>query len=472
MVRLLCDMKASRGMLLVALALLAIAALRDFARLGETLPWRQMYDFADFYCAGAALDRGADPYRYEPLHSCEHAVNVSAAYRADPRRIVPAPLPPYDFPPFMLAARLNFSGARVIGAIAIAAAVAASIWGLALVTAPLDVAALALLLPAGYVLLNAGQVVPFALAALVFCGVALARRQDRLAGVLAGLTLIEPHLGLPVCAAMFCWVARSRLGVLATALVLAGLGALIVGGSGVTEYVGRVLPAQAAAETGYVYQYSLTYLLASFGLPHATALIAGEFSYAAMLGLGVWLGRRVALRLDRPELIAYLPGACGVIAGPYVHMVDLSFAIPAALVLASALAGWPRNLAVGSLCLLAVPWILVWITKKLFLAALVVVAALLLRLRASAAATLTMFVAIAASIYLLELVPPAVFAATTPGLYSAGDLAQQAWSAYVAQLGNENVSWFIVKLPTWIALGGMLAAAFAAPRSQRVPAQP
>jgi len=51
-------MKASRGVLIVALALLAIAALRDFVRLGDALPWRQLYDFADFYCAGAALDGG------------------------------------------------------------------------------------------------------------------------------------------------------------------------------------------------------------------------------------------------------------------------------------------------------------------------------------------------------------------------------------------------------------------------------
>ncbi len=180
------------------------------ARLGEAFPWRQLYDFPDFYCAGKALDRGADPYRYEPLHRCEHAVNVGSAYRKDPQRVVPAPLPPYDFPPFMLAARLNFPVARLVGALAIGAAVVAAMWGLALVGVPLDVAALALLLPAGYVLLNAGQVVPFALAALVFCGVALARGLDRLAGICAALTLIEPHLGLPVCATMLCWVSRGR----------------------------------------------------------------------------------------------------------------------------------------------------------------------------------------------------------------------------------------------------------------------
>ena len=71
-------------LLLVALGLLAIAALRDFARLGDALPWNELYDFADFYCAGSAIDRGADPYRYEPLHRCEHAVNGSQAFLRDP----------------------------------------------------------------------------------------------------------------------------------------------------------------------------------------------------------------------------------------------------------------------------------------------------------------------------------------------------------------------------------------------------
>lgn len=463
-------MKASRGVLLVALALLGIAALRDFARLGAALPWRQLYDFPDFYCAGAALERGADPYRYEPLHHCEHAVNVGAAYRNDPRRVVPAPLPPYDFPPFMLAARLRFPIARLIDALAIGGAVLASMWGLALVAGPLDVAAFALALPAGYVLLNAGQVVPFALTALVFCGVALARRRDRLAGVFGALTLIEPHLGLPVCGAVLCWVHRGRLSLLATALVLGGIGAATIGFSGVAEYVARVLPAQAAAETAYVYQYSLTYLLRTLGSPPGPALVLGDVSYAGMLALGVWLGRRVAQSLGRRELIAYLPGACSVIAGPYVHMVDLSFAIPATLVLAHALQGRAKNLAIVALSLLAVPWILVWITKKLFLTTLFVVAALLLRLHAGRGVAIGAFASIAASIYLLELVPPAALVATTLGSFSPNDLAQRAWHAYVTQLGRGSFTWLVVKVPTWAALVAMLAASVAALPSRRLSA--
>ncbi len=458
-------MKAARGVLLVALAVLALGALRDCARLGDELPWHQLYDFTDFYCAGSALDGAADPYHYEPLHRCEHRVSRDPAYAADPHRTVPAPLPPYDFPPFMLVARLDFPTARTVDAVAIVVAIAISIAGLALAGVALDVAALALLLPAGFVLLRAGQVVPFALAALIFCGAALARGRPRLAGMLAALTLIEPHLGLPVCAAMLAWVPRSRLGLLAAALALAGIGALMVGVSGLVEYVARVLPAQAAAETGYAYQYSLTYALRIAGVPASAALAIGEASYAVMLLLGVWLGGRSAHALRRPQLIAYIPAACSVIAGPYVHMVDLPFAIPAAAVLACTLRGNLKAVAAVALCVLAVPWIPVWITKKLFLIALLVIVVLLARLRPGTAISVAAFVAIAASIYLFELSPPAPFQAVTAGSFAGTDLAQRAWAAYVAALGIPSLTWLAVKVPTWAALVAVLVAAGSAARA-------
>jgi hypothetical protein len=460
-------MTASRGVLFVALALLAVAALRDVARLGDALPWHQLYDFADFYCAGAALDQGADPYRYEPLHRCEHAVSTNPVFRSDPQRVVPAPLPPYDFPPFMLAARLSFMQARALDAAAIVVAVLLAMWGLSLVAVPFDVAALALVLPAGYVLLNAGQVVPFALLALVFCGVALARGRPRLAGMLAALTAIEPHLGLPVCLAVLLYVPRGRVGLLAVAVALVSIGVLLVGAAGFVEFLTRVLPAQAASEAGYVYQYSLAYLLRTSGVPAPPALFAGELSYVVMLAAGIALGRRVALSVARPELLAYIPAACSIVAGPYVHMVDLAFAIPAALVLTVSLRGNARVLAIVALSLLTVPWIHVWITKKLFLATLAVIGALLLRLRAPALTGAAVFVGIAAAIYLLELVPPPPLTAATIGIFSPVDLAQRAWTAYVEQLNAGSVVWLVVKLPTWLGLAALLAACLAALRVGR-----
>jgi hypothetical protein len=453
----------------VLMALLGLAALHDLARLGSALPWRQLYEFREFYCAGAALDRSADPYRYEPLHRCEHAVDQIPAFRADPWRVIPAPLPPYDFAPYMLAARVSFPAARTVAAIAIALTVITTIWVLSLGAIPIEVAALALALPGGFVLLTAGQIVPFALLILVLCGLALSRQREQLAGTLAALTLIEPHLGLPVCVAMLAWVPRSRPGLAATALILASVGILIVGAGGIVEFVTRVVPAQAAAETGYVYQYSLTYLLRTIGVPPATALVLGDASYIAMLLLGVWLGGRVAERLDRRELIAYLPAACSVIGGPYIHMVDIPFAIPAALVLAASLHGRPKAIAAVALCLLAIPWIPVWIIKRLFLASLFVVAALLLRLRAPRAVAIATFVSVALAIYLIELFPPAPFAGTTPAFFTAGDLADSAWHALVDQLfaASQNPLWLAVKIPSWLALLATLGAAFVAVRPER-----
>jgi len=460
-------MNAPRVVLLVALALVALVALRDVVRIGDALPWRQLYDFADFYCAGAALNDGADPYRYEPLRRCEHAVNTSETYRTDPNRVVPAPLPPYDFPPFMLAARLSFTAARTLDALAIVVAVAAAAAGLAMLGLPLEVAGLALLLPAGYVLLGAGQLVPFALVALVFCGVALRRSRFAPAGVLGALTLAEPHLGIPVCVALLFWVPQCRAALVAAALALAALGALIVGIAGFDEFVRGVLPAQATAEAGYAYQYSLTYLLTHAGLAAGPAVALGEFSYAGMTAAGVWLARRTWAATGRTELVAFLPAACSVIAGPYVHMVDLPFAIPAALVLACALDGLARSFAIAATTLLAVPWITVWIVKKLFAATLVTVALILLRLRAGVAFSVVLFLAIAVTIYALELAPPAPMISMTPAGIAPAELAQHAWAATVAHFVTPSPLWLLVKLPTWIALGALLAAAIAAPQSAR-----
>lgn len=456
-------MTARKIVLIFAFGLLGIAALRDLGRLGDARPWHRLYDFQDFYCAGEAVDQHADPYRYEPLHRCEHRVNASEAYRLDPNRVVPAPIPPYDLPPFELAARMGFPAARTLDAIAIAAAVLAAIGGLAVIGIPLDVAALALVLPAGYLLLDAGQIVPFALVALVFCGVALARRRDTLAAVLAAVTMIEPHLGLPVCISMLLLVPRSRVALLVLGVLMAVASVLVVGPSAAIEYVAHVLPAQGAAEAGYPYQYSLTYLLVAAGLPQGAALAAGQVSYAALLAVGIWLGAKLADALQRRELVAYLPAACAVIGGAYVHMVDLAIAVPAALVLATYSRAASRTIATLALCLLAVPWIDVWITKKLFLSSLFVVAAILFRQGLPPALSIGAFTAIAAAIYCFELRPPAPFSAVTV-MTSArpGDLAQRAWRAYVLGLRTAKLPWLAIKIPTWAALCGLLVAGFRA----------
>jgi hypothetical protein len=96
---------------------------------------------------------------------------------------------------------------------------------------------------------------------------------------------------------------------------------------------------------------------------------------------------------------------------------------------------------------------------------------MLLRLQIGAAVSAGTFVSIATVIYLLELWPPAALAATTVRSFAANDLAQEAWRDYVARLGNPNALWLAVKVPTWLALSGLLAASLTAlkrfgPRTQ------
>ncbi|MGA9420267.1 MAG: glycosyltransferase 87 family protein, partial [Candidatus Cybelea sp.] len=278
----------------VLMAALAFAALRDVFRLGEASPWRNMDDFPDFYCAGWALDAKANPYTYEPLRTCEHRVNIGDTFRdrlfrSDPAIAIPAPLPAYDFLPFMAIARLPFGVARAIEAAAIVAAVLIGAISLAGLGIPIAVAAAALLLSTAYVELNTGQVVPFALLALILCGVALARGYVRLGGILAVLTAIEPVVGVPVALAMLFYVPRSRAAVLATAAIFAVIAVVTVGPAALWEYATHVVPAQASSEIHFPFQFSLTYALARAGVSATFARAAGSLSYLVLLALGLWL---------------------------------------------------------------------------------------------------------------------------------------------------------------------------------------
>jgi hypothetical protein len=450
-------MRTRRILLVVVLALLGVAALRDLSRLGDAAPLHRLYDFQDFYCAGTALDERGDPYRYEPLHRCEHSVNTTPGYRSDPNRVVPAPVPPYDLPPFAFVAHLDFGTARVLMATAIIAMFLLAVAGLALSGVPLDIAALALAFPAGYLLLDAGQIVPFALVALVWCGVALRRGNDVLAGVLGTLVAIEPHLGLPVVVALLVAVPRSRIAVIVTAICLAIVGEIATGNAIFSEYLFRVLPAQAGAETSYLYQYSLTYVLSTAHVPAPLALALGDLSYALTAVLGIAWGRRLAIHVGQRALIVFIPAATILLGGSYMHMIDLAMAVPAAALLSVSLPARSRAAAAIAVVLLSVPWIGVWITKKLFLAALFVVAVLSARLLGGVAA-FALVAIVAITIYGFELRPPAGFAATTPPV-APDDLAQTAWAAYAAQLHSDAWAWLAIKVPTWCALIGIVAVA-------------
>jgi len=462
-------MSAGRRLALaLAIGVLGVASIHDVTRLGGALPWRQMYDFADFYCAGQALDAHRDPYAYEPLHACEHRFGSASVFQRDPALAIPAPQPPYDFPAFMALARIDFAHAQAIAAAGIALATLLAILALARTSVPLDVAAIVLILPAGYVELDAGQIVPFALLFLTLCGAALVDRRDALAGVCAAMTAIEPHLGLPVILAALLFVPRARVATAVTLACLAGVAFLFAGPGLVLEYVHRVVPLQAAAEVGFPYQYSLTYALAATGVPDAVARIFGIASFAAVVALGLTMALRLSRTLERRELLVFFPAATAVMAGAYVHVVELCFAIPAAAVMAVSLRGWARNASAAALCVLMVPWIAVWSMKKLFALSLLLCMLLLVRLQIEPFFAVGTLAVLAAVIYAFELRPP-VLPDAFRGAYrfSASDVVQTEWSAFVESLRTRDRSWLAIKIPVWAALVTLLVTAAAQLRRRR-----
>lgn len=455
----------------IVLLLLGVAALRDLARLGDALPWRTMTDFPDFYCAGRALDGGASPYTYEPLHACEHAVNVGGAFRAafftaNPALAIPAPLPAYDFLPFMALARdvpakaAMYDGAAILAAVALTAL---ALWRLGI---SLGLVVAALTLSTAYMELNTGQVVPFALLAVTLAGLALARRYYLLAGACAAFTAIEPVVGVPIIMATLLFVPRARWSLVLCAAGFAAVAFALVGAPVIAQYVSAVLPSQSISEAHFPFQYSLTYLLGHAGVPSDAAALLGSLSYIAMLVVGLSLAPQASRRLQRPELIVFIPALCSAIGGTYLHPEELCFAIPALLVFAVATRGTSRIVAAVALCVLAIPWILVWGSKQLFLASILVCAVILFQLRIDLRVAVFTLLALAATIYAFELHPPSLpVVAAAPQAYASNALVQDEWRYYAEQRSTGDPLWLAIKVPTWAALIAALLIAARCARS-------
>ena len=459
-------MNAARICAGLALAVLAFFAVRDVLRLDDAAPWRKMFDFVDFYCAGSALDHGADPYRYEPLRACEHANSANLPmFAASPALAVPAPQPPYDLAVYRFVSRLPFDTARTLDAIATLLVLLVCAGALFAAGLPFDVAFVALLLPVGYVEFGSGQVAPFSFAAMVMCGTALVKRRDAVAGVFGGLIAIEPHVALPVCLALLFFVPRARVALVVTLAALAALSVATVGFHGVAEYALAVLPAHAFAEAANPQQFSATYALWFLGVPVTAALLLGNVSYAIVAVAGVVLAgrRKNATGLER-ALLAYLPAALAILGGSFIHIEEIPFAVPAALVLTSGFTGIARNVAAAALCVLIVPWTLVWSIKRLLAIALLSCAVLLTRLRIGAVAALVTLGSIAVVAFAFEHYPPDLhIALPATAHYAADALVQTEWTDLMAGLTTHDPLWFAIKLPVWLALAAVAVLAALAP---------
>ncbi len=450
----------------VALAGIALALLALLAALAnpKLAPPAVLRDFDAFYCAGAAIDRGADPYLAEPLGTCERAPRPAAFARGTPWLAVPAPLPPYALAPFALLARLPYVWAGALWSLAILLCTGLAVAAMRRLTS-LPLAGLIALFALGgaYAALALGQVAPVATAGVALAALFLSQGRDRAAALAAAASMIEPHVGLPLALALFIWRPATRLPLLLAGAVCFALSLWMVGVPVALEYVRAVLPAHALSEIANEKQLSLTYVLHQAGASDAFALHAGELWYALMLALG--LGVAGAVRSRSPASIAALPVAFTLLGGAFVHVVQIAAALPAALLLFAGARGAARNGLLLALLALAIPWVQFASLGTVFCALVPIAGAVLVTSFggtrpwiAAAAALVPLGLLSALWSGVVTRVPSAV--STLHAAYDPHALAEASWTLYVHTVASVDVADFdFAKLPTWLGLAAVVASA-------------
>jgi hypothetical protein len=286
--------------------------------------------------------------------------------------------------------------------------------------------------------------------------------------------MVEPHVGLPGCLALFIWRPGTRLPLLAAG-VAAGLGSLsVAGGSLWREYFGAVLPTHAAAEIANVKQLSLTYLAHRLGTNDALALRLGDLSYFLASAIGVAIAPRIARSAASPGLILAVPAAFAVIGGPFVHIAQIGVALPAALLLFARVER-SRPVLRWAIAALALPFVqlgsLGWLFPALEAGACLT---LLLALdtpppkAAAAAAGAFVLPLVSWSLLVTTIASPT---ATLLAHYDPHALAEASWTWYVRLVGTSDpLAYDLAKLPTWLGLCALAWSALAIARGARTAA--
>jgi len=418
-----------------------------------------MGDFRAFYCAARVAAAGADPYRVEPLHSCEIAIGPTPFFDKNPGVAIPAPLPGYAIALLEPLAVFPF-------------AVAATLWTALLVLAWLicvgalarfagqrwEVTVAALGLCLGVISVPFGEIVPLAIGCICAAAYSAWRGDFRFAALFAGGAMIEPHLGLPVCLALAVWQPAARWPLAIVAAVLSALSLAALGPAVNAEYFAGVLPAHALSEVSRDTQLSLTAVLAHFGVAQSIAMRAGALWYVAMLALGVACAGTLAKKKRNDAFLICVPPAFAVFGGTFIHVTQIAAAVPAAMLVVGSAAPATGVAAIIALLLLVVPW--VWaISPALIVAPLVPVGYLAWRYwNHSSVALLIAAIATAALLFGLSdlaIVVPHGGAHTVAAAIDAR-LAEASWSRFTQRSSTDSLAAWLLRLPTWGGLALLL----------------
>ncbi len=383
-------------------------------------------DFNAFFCAGRILTAGGDPYRYGPMHNCE----IQNMHPGTPNAVVPAPLPPYGIEAFAPLAKLPFAQAGFIWFLVLIGSAMLIVWAVVELTGlPLLLVAVCVVVSVLLQTLLNGALAPLPIGLMCAAAVAVVRARWTLAALLLGLACIEPHVALPPMLATFVLVPqmRARLGIVAAVVAIVTLAA---GGAGLNiEYFTAVLPAHVASELGTSGQYSLSAMLHTLGIADGPAVATGSAQYALFALAGVWLGWLLRRRI--PGSIVLAPMALAVTGGTFIHLTQISAALPFALLVA---ANARSNVAWLGVTLVAVPWQFVLENETPIFAGFVVFAVLLWGTRVSWIKAVFAGVASSAALWFIcaKFSVPAIAITAIPRVPD-GALAEVAWKALAGQ---------------------------------------
>jgi hypothetical protein len=459
---------SARWMLLGACVILAVFVVGLWK--GNRLP---PSSFKAFYCAGQVVDRGADPYRVEPLRICEHQI---APLELPAYAVEPAPFPGYVIDLWALLARTAYPKAHLVYLLLSVAALGAIAFSVSELSGIPAVVVLLAFLSLWFLNISYGEVPPLSVAGIALCAYFLRTRAWWFSAVCAAIAVLEPQLGAPLWLALLLFVPQMRLPLVTVGIALLGADVAMGGPARALAYFSHVIPLQALSEVHANDQFSLTHVLSFFGMSDALALRIGSLSYVIMLTIGVAVAVRMYRTVGAVEYLALAPPAFVLLGGTFGHDLQFITALPLALVL---FAGNRSGLLALATLLLCIPWTFgssrladvficlsvaavfwiyaenkPWLSRVAFagVSLFAVVLAILLNARSSA-------------------LPSTPLSAGTQ-IY-ATDWAPLDWRIYLQQTPGRtepSPSALLYKLPTWFAIILLLTSAVAqATRSDAMP---
>lgn len=427
-------------------------------------------DFRAFYCAGVVLGHAQDPYAALPLMRCESVHQPFQLYTAASGLAVPAPFPGYALAFFAIFGVLPYAAAAFLWlVISIVCAVIAGIVLAKLINRPV----LGMLLPFcmiyGLVVFPLGQLTSIVLCALVLAAAAIRHGNLRLTPIFLCFIALLPHVAVGIFLTLFSWLRQARAPVMVAAATLVILDLFAGGTTLALLYFTKVLPAHAHSEVAGTLQYSSTWLARAAGSSVAAALKLGDIWYGLMIIWGIVVGGLLAKKFNDNAFLVLIPPAFAVFGGVFVHIQEISLALPGALLMHSRGDRNTRILAGGAVLLVAVPWMqamsLPWLIVVIAIVTIGIASRTLglgnsISLRASLGA-----LAICACIMIVTAHYGTHVTQRPPSFNVASGLAQESWAMFVRK--GVGVTLIVAKAPTWIGLLFLLAACSHAARSSR-----